>query len=84
MDGEKVLSIFAWGKHLVFQFKTFALCVHLLLFGSFEATVKGVKVKGDYPKKNRVPRLNLTFKKRHIEMYSCSLCYLETSQEQAE
>lgn len=75
--GKKILDIFSWGKHLVFQFDEFALRVHFLLFGSFEATVDQHSVTGDYSKKNRVPRLALNFENGHIEMYSCSLLYLE-------
>lgn len=75
---KKVLDIFAWGKHLVFQFDTFALRVHFMLFGSFEATISHIKVTGDYPKKNRAPHLALTFKTGHVEMYSCSLLYIES------
>lgn len=76
---KKILSIFSWGKHLVFQFDEFALRVHFLLFGSFEATVLGIKVTGDYPSKNRIPRLQLVFRNGQIDFYSCSLKYLETS-----
>jgi len=78
-----MLDIFSWGKHLVFQFEGFALRVHFMLFGSFEATVKGKKVTGDYPRRNRVPRLALTFKNGHIEMYSCSLQYKELADAKA-
>lgn len=74
---QKVLDIFSWGKHLVFQFEGFALRVHFMLFGSFEATVDGRKVTGDYPRRHRIPRLVLTFKNGDIEMYSCSLQYKE-------
>jgi len=72
-----VCDIFSWGKHLVFQFNHFALRVHFMLFGSFTATVDEKKVTGDYEKKNRQPRLALTFKNGHIEMYSCSLRFIE-------
>jgi endonuclease-8 len=77
MQRQKVKDIFSWGKHLVFQFGTFALRVHFMLFGSFEATVDGKPVTGDYKKKNRVPRLTFEFKNGHMEMYSCSLKYLD-------
>ena len=46
-----ILDIFSWGKHLVFQFDNFALRVHFMLYGSFEATLKDKKVTGDYLKK---------------------------------
>jgi endonuclease VIII len=78
--GKLILSIFSYGKYLYFQFDTFALRVHFLLFGSFEATVKGKKVTGDYPKKARVPRLALGINEDlHIEMYNCSVVFIESS-----
>ncbi|MBA3238367.1 MAG: endonuclease [Parachlamydiaceae bacterium] len=76
---KKVLDIFSWGKHLVFQFDDFALRVHFMLFGSFQATVKGTKVTGDYPKKDVPPRLELKFNSGEITLYSCSLKYLDTA-----
>ena len=33
--GQEVKDIFAWGKHLVFQFDAFALRVHFMLWGTF-------------------------------------------------
>jgi endonuclease-8 len=79
LNKKKVLDIFSWGKHLVFQFDDFAVRVHFMLFGSFQASVKGTKVTGDYPKKNVAPRLELNFNIGEITLYSCSLKYLETS-----
>ena len=78
LSGKKVLNIFSWGKHLVFQFDEFALRVHFMLYGSFEATVKNKKVTGDYTKKNVPSRLTLNFTLGEIILYSCSLKYLET------
>ncbi len=77
--GKKIVDIFSWGKHLIFQFDDFALRVHFLLYGSFEATVKDQKVTGDYPKKRINPRLSLIFAEGQIIIYSSSLKYLETS-----
>lgn len=77
LSGKKIQDIFSWGKHLIFQFDVFALRIHFLLWGSFQATIRNKKVTGDYQKKNRVPRLSLTFKNGHVEMYSCSLRYIE-------
>ncbi len=75
----EIVDLFSWGKHLVLQFDKFALRIHFLLFGSFEAIIEGKKVTGDYPSKNRPPRLQLIFKNGKINLYSCSLKYLETS-----
>ena len=79
LRGKTILDIFSWGKHLVFQFDDFALRVHFMLYGSFEATLKDKKVTGDYPKKNVSPRLTLNFTEGQIIFYSCSLKYLETT-----
>lgn len=76
--GKKIIDIFSWGKHLVFQFDTFALRVHFLLFGSFEAIIKGKKVTGDYPRKERPIRLQLLMKNGQIDLYSCSLKFIES------
>lgn len=78
--GKEILLIFSYGKYLFFQFDTFALRVHFLLFGSFEATINGDKVTGDYPKKARVPRLALKMKNGLIEMYSCSVHFIEDAE----
>jgi endonuclease-8 len=58
--GREVKDIFSWGKHLVLQFDSFALRIHFMLWGTFEAQVDGVWVTGDY-RRARVPRLALSF-----------------------
>lgn len=78
-NGKTFLDIFSWGKHLIFQFDDFALRVHFLLYGSFEAILKDKKVTGDYPKKRISPRLALFSGEDQIIFYSCSLKFLETS-----
>lgn len=83
LEGQNIREIFSWGKHLVFQFDTFALRVHFMLFGSFEATVEGNSVTGDYKKKNRTPRLAFVLENGHIEMYSCSVRYIEEKRAKA-
>lgn len=75
--GKKVLSIFSYGKYLYFQFDTFALRIHFMLYGSFEAEVRGQKVTGDYPKKDRPTRLSLKFKNGSIDTYTCSPKFIE-------
>jgi endonuclease VIII len=75
-EGQVVKDIFSWGKHLVFQFNDFALRVHFLLFGTFEAVVKEVAVTGDY-RRARVPRLKFTFKNGEIAMFNCSVKFIE-------
>jgi len=75
---QRVDDIFAWGKHLVFQFPKFALRIHFLLWGTFAATVKGKSVTGDY-RRTGPPRLVLTFPNGEITIWSASLRYVESS-----
>ncbi|MDQ3099756.1 MAG: endonuclease [Bacteroidota bacterium] len=75
-QGEEVKEIFNWGKHLVFQFPGFALKVHFLMFGTFEADVEGVTVTGDY-KRPREPRLAFMFANGELRMFSCSVKIIE-------
>lgn len=82
LNKQKVASIFSYGKYLFFQFENFALRVHFLLYGSFEATFKGKKVTGDYPTRPKPPRLLLEFSMGNIIMYNCSLTYIESSNAQ--
>src|SRR5438105_1315977 len=74
--GKTVCAIFAWGKHLIFQFDTFALRVHFMLWGTFAATVKGKSVTGDY-RRSGPPRLVLNFPNGEITIWSASLKLLE-------
>jgi endonuclease-8 len=76
LPDQVVKEIFNWGKHLVFQFPQFALKVHFLMFGTFEADVEGTTVTGDY-KRAREPRLLLRFANGEIRMFSCSVKLIE-------
>lgn len=76
-EGQVVKDLFAWGKHLVFQFDDFALRVHFLLFGTFTAEVDGSSVTGDYEKAG-APRLAFTFGNGTVRMYACSLKFIES------
>lgn len=75
---KKILSIFSHGKQLIFQFDTFALRIHFMLYGSFQATVNEVKVTGDYPPKNKPVRLRLDLKNGRIDMFNCSVKFIES------
>ena len=78
-----VRRVFAWGKHLVFQFDGFALRVHFLLWGTFAATVRSKSVTGDYRRSGR-PRLQLTFVNGEITIWSASLRFIESGDARAE
>lgn len=79
LDGLVIMDIFSWGKHLVLQFDTFALRIHFMLFGSYEATVDGKVVTGDY-QRSYVPRLELKFNNGTLLLFNCSLKYIEDDQ----
>src|ERR1051325_11383387 len=74
--GKTLKDIFAWGKHLVFQFDAFALRVHFMLWGTFAATVHGRSVTGDY-RRTGPPRLVFDFANGEITIWSASLRLIE-------
>jgi endonuclease-8 len=76
LTGKTVNEIFAWGKHLVFQFDTFALRVHFMLWGTFAATVDGKSVTGDY-RRTGPPRLVLDFPNGEITIWAASVKFVE-------
>jgi endonuclease-8 len=76
LTGLKVNEIFAWGKHLVFQFDTFALRVHFMLWGTFAATVRKKSVTGDY-RRTGPPRLVLNFPNGEITIWAASVKFVE-------
>lgn len=65
---KKVIEFKSWGKHFLICFKGFTLRVHFLMFGSYTI---------DEKKPDRAIRLNLTFTNGEINLYTCSLKYLE-------
>lgn len=77
---KEILAIFSYGKYLIFQFDTFAIKIHFLLWGTFEAIIEGKPVTGDYTKKGRTPRLSLFAKSGTIHMYNCSVVFVEDAQ----
>jgi endonuclease-8 len=82
IPGKKVKNIFSWGKHLIIQFDEFALRTHFLLFGTFEATVNGSPLTGDY-QRSYTPRLQLDFENGTIKLFNCSIKFLETGNAKA-
>lgn len=73
-----VKDIFSWGKHQVFQFDDFALRVHYMILGTFEADAEGTIFYGDYPK-TRDLKLKFEFDNGFIAMYSCNLRIEQTA-----
>lgn len=82
LAGLTVKEIFAWGKHLVFQFDTFALRVHFMLWGTFAATIRGRSVTGDY-RRSGPPRLVLNFPNGEITIWAASVRYVEDAHAKA-
>lgn len=76
LKGKEIKDIFAWGKHLVLQFDDFAVRIHFLMFGTYEAKVEGHWVTGDY-RRAREARMALTFNNGTINTYNCSIIFFE-------
>jgi endonuclease VIII len=82
LHAQTVKDIFAWGKHLVFQFPDFALRVHFMLFGTFAATVKGASVTGDY-RRSGPPQLVLQFPNGEVTIWAASVKFVERTDARA-
>ncbi|HEX8577301.1 MAG TPA: DNA-formamidopyrimidine glycosylase family protein [Flavobacterium sp.] len=64
---QKVIEFKSWGKNFLVCFEGFTLRIHFLLFGTYRINeVKDAPV-----------RLNLTFQNGEINLYSCSIKFLE-------
>jgi endonuclease VIII len=71
-DKEKILNkklfdIKTWGKHLLFCFDGFTIRIHFLMFGKY---LVNAKRQGD-------PRLSMQFKNGEINLYTCSVKFIE-------
>lgn len=64
---QKVISFRSWGKHFLVCFEDFTLRIHFLLFGTYRINEA----------KESPVRLNLTFPNGEINLYSCSIKFLE-------
>ncbi|WP_029033171.1 DNA-formamidopyrimidine glycosylase family protein [Salinimicrobium terrae] len=65
---KKIIEFKSWGKHFLICFDGFTLKVHFLMFGSYTI---------DEKKPDRNIRLHLKFKNGEINLYACSVKYLE-------
>jgi endonuclease-8 len=72
MRRRKVLALRSWGKHFLVQFSGFTLKVHFMLFGRYRI---------DERKENASPRLSLGFDNGELNLYACSVRYLEGAPE---
>ena len=75
---QEVIDIFSWGKHLVFQFDAFAIRIHFLLFGTYEATINNILLTGDY-QRTKEPRLEMDFENGNIKVFNGSIKIFETA-----
>lgn len=69
MQRRRVVAIRTWGKHLLIEFSNFTLRVHLMLFGSYR-----IDERKPAP---AVPRLSLRFDNGELNLYACSLRFIE-------
>lgn len=67
MRGRNVVALRSWGKHFLIEFRGFSLRVHLLLFGSYLIDAE----------KDATPRVSLCFDNGTLNLYACSLKYIE-------
>jgi endonuclease-8 len=67
MLDQEVLAVKSWGKHFLISFRDFSLRVHFLLFGTYRINER----------KETVPRLRLNFIDAEINLYGCSVQYIE-------
>ncbi len=65
--GRKVVAFRSWGKHFLVCCPELTLRVHFLLFGSYRIDER----------KQSPPRLSLGFSKGEINLYACSVRYIE-------
>ena len=64
---KKLLDIKTWGKHLLFCFSGFTIRIHFLMFGKY---LVNAKRQGD-------ARLSMQFKNGEINLYTCSVKFIE-------
>lgn len=72
LENKKILSFKSWGKHFLICFKGFYIRIHLLMFGSYAINER----------KDRVPRLSLSFSKGEVNFYTCSVKLIEADVEE--
>ena len=65
---QKVIAIKSWGKHFLICFEGFTLRIHFLMFGSYRIN----EIREERP-----IRLSLRFDNGELNLYSCSIKFLE-------
>jgi len=64
---QKIIAFKSWGKHFLICFQTFSLRVHFLMFGSYRINQR----------KKAPARLSLQFENGEINLYSCSVKFID-------
>jgi endonuclease-8 len=64
---QRIVAIHSWGKHFLIELPGFALRVHFLLFGTYR-----INQRKDSP-----PRLSLGFSDGELNLYACSVQYID-------
>ena len=67
MINQEVIAFKSWGKHFLICFKEFTLKVHFLLFGTYRINER----------KETPVRLSLQFEDNELNLYGCSLKFIE-------
>ncbi len=67
MRGLRVVAFRSWGKHFLICFPRFAMRVHFMLFGSYRINER----------REAAPRMSLAFTRGELNLYACSLKYVE-------
>jgi endonuclease-8 len=67
INNQTVVSFKSWGKHFLICFEDFTLKVHLLMFGTYRINER----------KETAPRLSMVFSNGELNLYTCSIKFLE-------
>jgi endonuclease-8 len=73
MRGKRVRALCSWGKHFLVKFDCFAMRVHFMLFGRYRID----EDKTDRAGKVTAPRVSLTFDNGVLNLYACSVKFIE-------
>jgi endonuclease VIII len=65
--GERIVALRSWGKHFLVELPTFALRVHFMMFGSYRID----------DRKEAEPRLGLRFRGGELNLYTCSVRFID-------
>ena len=68
LANQRVVALRSWGKHFLVELPDFSLRVHFLLFGSYRV---------DGRKEDRPIRLGLRFDNGELNLYACSVKFIE-------